>query len=41
MEFSEKREELEVGKNEINEELEELTKKIKDRVIMKRKEKKW
>lgn len=38
MEFSERREELEVGKDRIDE---ELIKKIKDRVIIKRKGKKW
>lgn len=37
VEFSERTEELEVGKDGIDEELEELIKKIKDRVIMKRK----
>lgn len=37
VEFSERTEELEIGKDEIDEELKELIKKIKDRVIMKRK----
>lgn len=37
MEFNKRREELEIGKDGIDEELEELTKKIKDRIIMKRK----
>lgn len=37
VEFSERTEELKVGKDGIDEELEELIKKIKDRVIMKRK----
>lgn len=41
VEFSERREELKIRKGGIDEELEELIRKIKDRVIMKRKERRW
>lgn len=41
VEFGERRKELEVRKGGIDEELEELIRKIKDRVIMKRKERRW